>query len=125
MKQYEIILPIAILVLAFLLKLFIDREVKVPILIRAIYELPINIVFLALSFLIGYTITSTDIIIKNECLLFSIVITMLAIFNVVLWRRSLSLYERGNRFISILLTVLNYSLSIFLLFKVILDYLNK
>ena len=37
------ILPIAVLLLSFLLKLFIDREVEIPLFVKSIYELPVEI----------------------------------------------------------------------------------
>jgi hypothetical protein len=121
MENIELILPIAILLLAFLLKLAIDRSVDAPILIKAIYELPVDIVFLSLSFLAAHTISLTTS--KNDALFYCFVITIISIINVIIWRRAIKLYE--GKFIgwSVFLTAINYFTTIFILYKVVENFL--
>jgi hypothetical protein len=121
MNYIELILPIAILILSFILKLSIDRNVNVPILLKAIYELPVDIVFLALSFLAGHTISVNTS--KNDGLLYCFVITIIAIVNVILWSKSNKLFEKNYIGWSIFLTAINYFTTIIILYKVIIIFL--
>ncbi len=106
----NIILPIAILILAFLLKLFIDRNVEIPLIIRSIYELPVDIIFLSISFIAAFTISTG--IEKNEGLFYCFVYLIVAIINVIIWRRTIKLFERGKTFWSIILTLVNFFITI-------------
>ncbi|MBK8089393.1 MAG: hypothetical protein IPK31_16450 [Chitinophagaceae bacterium] len=121
MEHIELILPIAILILSFLLRLAIDRSVEAPILLKAIYELPVDIVFLALSFLAAHAISLTTS--KNDALFYCFVITIISILNVIIWRRSIKLYDGGSIGWSIFLTAINYFTTIFILYKVIENFL--
>ena len=121
MGHIEVILPIAILILAFLLKLTIDRSVEAPILIQALYELPVDIVFLALSFLAAHTIALTTS--KNTALFYCFVITIVSVINVILWRRSIKLFDKKSIIWSLVLTFINYSVTTFILYKVIASFL--
>jgi hypothetical protein len=121
MNNLETILPIAILLLAFLLKLAIDRNVEAPTLIKAIYELPVDIVFLSLSFLAAHTISVTTI--KNDGLFGCFVITIISVLNVILWRRSIRLFEASKIGLSILLTAINYFTTVYILYYVIINFL--
>ncbi len=87
----EILLPSAILLLAFLLKLFINRSVKAPDVIKSILELPVDIVFLALS-LIAATIISGQLEVEVGLVLFICYIVG-AVFVVIMWRNSEKLFE--------------------------------
>ena len=57
MSALEIWLPGCILVLAFVLKLFVDRVAGVPDFIAALIELPVDIAFLAISLVAAFTIS--------------------------------------------------------------------
>ena len=114
MEHLEIILPLTLLVLAFSLKLSIDRNIEVPNLIQAICELPVDMIFLSISFLIAFTISKpTD---PSEGLFLTISFIVVAVPVVILWRRSLKLFERKNDF-WILLLCLNMAISIFSLIQ--------
>ncbi|MDN5217273.1 hypothetical protein QQ020_34690 [Fulvivirgaceae bacterium BMA12] len=110
MKHLEIILPLTILVLAFVLKLAIDRNVEVPNLIQAMCELPVDIIFLSISFLIAFTISKPKD--PSEGLFYTIAFIVLAVVIVILWRKSLKLFETKNR-LWILLLFINMSISVF------------
>lgn len=88
------ILPIALLFLSFLLKLMVDRSVKTPIAIKAICELPVDMIFLSISFLIAFIIS--DDANRNDGLLYWIVYLIISIGVVFAWRRSVSFYDSGQ-----------------------------
>lgn len=94
MEHLELILPVALLFLSFLLKLMIDRSVKAPIAIKAICELPVDMIFLSISFLIAFIISGGEN--RNDGLLYWIIYLILSIGIVFLWRRSISIYEKGE-----------------------------
>jgi hypothetical protein len=56
MTSLQYILPIILLLLAFLLKLLIDQTANLPLFVRAIAELPVDVAFLAISFVAAYAI---------------------------------------------------------------------
>lgn len=61
MGYLEVILPISLLFIAFLLKLAVNQDWKnVPNLIQNICELPADIIFLALSFCVAFTISDEN-----------------------------------------------------------------
>lgn len=61
MTHLEIILPISLLAIAFLLKLVVSQSWSdLPNIIQNVCELPMDIIFLALSFAVAFTISSSD-----------------------------------------------------------------
>lgn len=115
MEQMQYILPVALLLLAFLLKLLIDQTATVPIFIQSILELPVNIAFLATSFIAAYTISITK---DTAAGLFYFCIFIIGtIIVVLLWRRSIRLFETNRYIWSIVLGALNYFMCIFGLVK--------
>ena len=122
MEHLEIILPITLLFLAFVLKLSIDRSIEVPNIIQAICELPVDMIFLSISFLIAYTISKpTD---PSEGLFFTIAFIVIAVLTVILWRKSLKLFERRNNW-WILILLINISISTFSIFQSMSILLKK
>lgn len=122
MEHLEIILPITLLFLAFVLKLSIDRSIEVPNIIQAICELPVDMIFLSISFLIAYTISKqTD---PSEGLFFTIAFIVIAVLTVILWRKSLRLFEKKNNW-WILLLLINMSISTFSIFQSMSILLEK
>jgi hypothetical protein len=53
-KHLDVFLPIALVVIAFLLKLFMDRSVNAPLAVKSLYELPVDMLFLTLSFIVAF-----------------------------------------------------------------------
>lgn len=106
----EIILPSILLIIAFSLKLFIDRTVDIPQTLKAICELPVDIMFLAMSFGVGYTISKNN---SSEGLIFLFWSLLLSILVIVLWRKSLILLASNNnkKFFWILLLIINLVIS--------------
>lgn len=86
MNHLDVILPIILLGISFLLKLVVDRNIDVPSAINAICELPVDILFLALSFSIAFTITASTN--NPEGLLYCFVGLAISILVVLIWRRT-------------------------------------
>ena len=110
MNSLEIWLPVVLLVLAFLLKLLIDRASTAPIFIQSLMELPVDIAFLAMSFVIAFTINAGGR--AGEGLLYFLTYIICSIVLVFFWRRSNSCFERDNYLMVGVLTSLNYFASI-------------
>lgn len=81
-----VLLPTAIVGLAFLLKLVVDRTAAVPDMVLALLELPVDIAFLALSFLAGAVISMPTAAADGLVLFIGYVVG--SVLVVVLWRRS-------------------------------------
>ena len=110
MNSLEVSLPVVLLVLAFLLKLLIDRASTAPVFIQSLMELPVDIAFLAMSFVIAYTINAGAR--AGEGLLYFLIYIICSIVIVFFWRRSNSCFERDNYLMVGVLTSLNYVASI-------------
>ena len=122
-QHLDIVLPIAVLLLSFLLKLCIDRTVEIPLFVRSIYELPVDIIFLTISFLVAYTISSNDEL-KNNGLFYCFIFLIVSIVNVIIWRRSVKLFELDKIFWPILLTSANFAGTIYCL-NIAISFLSK
>ena len=53
MEHLHVILPLILVFMAFILKLVVDKEVDFPSSILAIIELPIDLIFLAITFYVA------------------------------------------------------------------------
>jgi len=96
MDHLNIILPLTLLLIGFLLKLFIGKNIETPSLIQAICELPVDIMFLALSFGIAFTISNS--VNQASGLFYCFAGIAVAILVVVLWRISINLYLKKNKY---------------------------
>ncbi|MDW0358388.1 hypothetical protein Q8G38_03570 [Halomonas venusta] len=110
MNSLEISLPVVLLVLAFLLKLLIDRASTAPVFIQSLMELPVDIAFLAMSFVIAYTINAGNK--AGEGLLYFLIYIVCSIVIVFFWRRSNSCFEKDSYVMVGVLTSINYLASI-------------
>lgn len=110
MSSLEIALPATLLVLAFLLKLMIDRSSTAPLLIQSLIELPVDIAFLAMSFLIAYTINAGEKV--SEGLLLFLIYIVCSILIVFFWRRSSAMFDDDKLVVTGVLTSINYAASI-------------
>ena len=90
MEHLNIILPATLLLIGFLLKLFIGRNIEIPSLIQALCELPVDIMFLALSFAIAFTISNS--VHQAVGLVYCFAGIAVSILIVVLWRISVKFY---------------------------------
>lgn len=105
-KGLEVALPGIILLMAFLLKLFIDRTAKLPDVIAAILELPVDVAFLATTLVAAFTISTKDAA-ANGLVAFAVYVIG-AILIVVLWRRSHRSFEADAHLTSIVLAIASY-----------------
>lgn len=122
MKHLDLWLPAIILFLAFSLKFCINRSLKIPDLVKAIYELPVDIVFLAISFLAAHAISLTTS--KADALILCIGLIAFSIVNILLWTISTNLFYKKYTKWSIALTSLNYFTTISILILVINNFLT-
>ncbi|EIP3949448.1 hypothetical protein LSB85_001216 [Salmonella enterica] len=82
----SIILPVALLVLSFVVKMSIEREVDLPKALQSFLELPTDVMFLSSSLVIAHIlINSSDI---GNGLLWFVGCIVLSIIVVVLWRKA-------------------------------------
>ena len=115
MDHIEILLPLPLLILVFGLKLGIDRNVDLTTIIQALCELPVDMMFLAISFLMAFTISSPEN--PSEGLFLTIAFIAIAILVVILWRKCLKLFEgRKDKHLGFVLIV-NFLLSLTCLYN--------
>lgn len=105
MEHLDIILPILLLGIAFLLKLVVDRNIDVPTAIHAICELPVDILFLSLSFSIAFTIG--DPVNNSQGLFYCFVGLAISILVVFIWRRTLQYFIEKKKWLWLVLLFIN------------------
>lgn len=110
MTSLEITMPVVLLGLSFMLKLFIDRSTTAPDAIVSTLELPVDITFLSISLIVGYTIAPSGD--SKAGLAWFAFYMFAAIFIVFLWRRSIKNFDSGSQKTVILLAGVNYFLAI-------------
>ena len=110
MIPLEIIMPIIVLGLAFLLKLLIDRSASIPDAISSTLELPVDITFLAMSLIVGFTIAPLGQ--AKEGMAWFALYVFGAILIVFIWRRSIKSFESNSHKTAFFLGVVNYLISI-------------
>ena len=95
MEHLQIILPSVLLLIGFLLKLLVGRQYDIPATIQAVCELPVDVILLALSFTVAFTITRIDN--QSSGLFYCFVGIAIAIIIVLLWRISIDLFLKGSK----------------------------
>ena len=121
-NNIDVILPIALLILTYTLRLFIDKSVDGLEFLKSLCEFSVDIIFLSLSFLIAFTISHKGR--EIEGLLYFIVYLVIAIVVIFLRRRSIKLLE-GGRWIWIFILLLNLTLSVTAIFGSISLFSNE
>jgi 4-hydroxybenzoate polyprenyltransferase len=117
----DIVLPILLLALGFVLKLVVDRAVGLVEFIQSLFELPTDIAFLAISMVVAFTISSPAN--NSEGLAWLIAYLVGVIVVVVMWRRSIKLLietKRGTStikrnqqaYVACALAAINYGIAI-------------
>ena len=109
MGYLGILLPFGLLFLKFVLKLFIDRKINIPDFLEDLCELPVDMIFLAISFLIAFTISTKEV---GNALFLSFAYLIIAAIIIFIWRRSVNLLYEKKIFFLIFVLLINYSLSI-------------
>lgn len=95
MEHLQIILPSVLLLIGFLLKLLVGRQYDIPATIQAVCELPVDVILLALSFTVAFTITRLDN--QSSGLFYCFVGIAIAIIIVLLWRISIDLFLKRSK----------------------------
>ena len=122
MEHLDIILPITLLFLAFMLKLSIDRSIQAPNIIQAICELPVDMIFLAISFLVAFTISKPKD--PSIGLFYTLAFIVVAVLVVILWRKSLKLFDGNNKY-WVLVLLINMFITMLCLFQSMDVLLNQ
>jgi hypothetical protein len=105
MSKLEIVLPAIVLALSFMMKLFVDRTPNIPIAIQTTYELPIDIVFLALTFAAAFVIIKPGE--SGRGIVHFAVYVGISVLAIVLARRSNRFFDRNRWLLSAALFVFN------------------
>lgn len=87
-------LPIILLLLVFLFRLLIDRKMRLVDLIVSLLEFPTNIIFLGLSFVLAYTISTKD---NLETGLLIFLLYLVVTFLIFFFSRRAVTYLEGDR----------------------------
>lgn len=103
-------LPIILLIITFLLKLTVNRKVDRFSFINALCELPVDILFLAFSFCLAFTVSTPNNL--DTGIIYSLVSLVILIIVISLWRIVESLLSSKKIMIMALLLSLNFMLSI-------------
>jgi len=114
MEHLNIVLPGLLLMIAFLLKLIVNQKVDMPKTIEALLALPVDVVFLALTFSVAFTLSSVEN--QREGLFYCFVGFIIAMVVVLFWKFSQSLFLEKRK-IWVLLLFLNLTLSGFAIYK--------
>jgi hypothetical protein len=117
-SHLDVCLPLILILMAFLLKLSMDRGVTFPLFICSLFELPVDVLFVALTFLTGYTISDIK---HRDIGLVSLFATLFFTYlAIILWRRSLNNFDGTNYFRAASLFVINGSMAAYILYHVVL-----
>lgn len=103
-------MPVVVLGLSFMLKLFIDRSTTAPDAIVSTLELPVDITFLSISLIVGFTIAPSGD--SKAGMAWFAFYMFAAIFIVFLWRRSMKCFDSGSVKTVIMLAGCNYFMAI-------------
>ena len=114
MIMVEYGLPVALLLLVFLLRLFVDRSVSVPDLIVSLLEFPTSIIFLGLSFVLAFTISSKENL--GMAIVTVIIYLIVALLVIFLGRRAVRYFEVNRLFLMGSLGFISYIMCVPALF---------
>jgi hypothetical protein len=113
--KLEIALPVLLVIIAFIYKLWIDRQVTLILFIHAFYELPVDIYFLSLSFLVASIIT--PMVASPNKILYLLIAMVISFLGVIGWRKSITYLENEREPLSGLCFVINCTIAILCLIK--------
>ena len=102
-------LPISLVILSFLLKLVIGRDPKVPDLVQNLVDLPCDIGFISLSFVISGIIAS--IIPIKDGLLITFIMIIGIVLIVYIIRKSIRNFDANRKKVVLSLSIVSYILS--------------
>lgn len=93
---YTAILPIALLMIVFLLKLFVGRTYNILEIWRATMEMPVDISIFGVSTLISFIVLIGGEGDLSKPLFLLLAFIALKVFTIVVWRQSVLSLERGG-----------------------------
>lgn len=102
----DLIMPVGLVVLAFFVKLAVDRRVKAPYLIEAMLEFPVDLVILGASFVAAFTL-SRILETKPGMVLF-VVHVIVAVVVAIFWREGVRLFQTERFWRSAALGIVSY-----------------
>lgn len=108
MEHLDIILPGLLVLIAFLLKLLIDEIVDITSTIQAVIELPVDVIFLALTFSVAFTLTNVEN--QLQGLFYGFLGFVISIIVILLWKKTKKLFLIGSKW-WIFLVLLNLSIT--------------
>lgn len=88
----------------------VDREVEVPNVIKAMCELPIDMILLAISFLIALVLSKEDS--RNEAVLYFVTFFILSLLIVFICKRSIKFFEGAKYYWWFGLLFLNFAIAL-------------
>ena len=114
MDNAKVTLPALVLLLKIVVKLFVGRRAEGKNFLELLYELPTDIIFLALSFSFAYFFL--DQVTKKETMIFSIFIVIISVCVVVIFRECKILYDAKRTWqkvtLLIFFLIINYGISV-------------
>jgi cell division protein FtsL len=118
MNNTKIILPVLVLALKIVMKLFVGRRAGRKHYFELLYELPTDIIFLALSFSFVYFFL--DEITQKETALIPLILVIISVIVVVISRECRFLNDekitKGKGALLIFLIIINYAISVYFLY---------
>ena len=111
MEYLNVILPLILVLMAFILTLVVDKEVDLPSSIQAIIELPIDLIFLAITFYVATILSNSSI--QNEGLLYSFIGLFISIIVVLISKKCSKLFINKRTKTWLLLLLFNIMVSSF------------
>ena len=105
----EIVMPILLLALSFVLKLVVGRNAESLDIISSLLELPVDMIFLSTVLIVGFTLSPSGDA-RQGLAWFSLYI-LGAIIVILLWRKSIRKSDKGSYISACCLGGLNYLLS--------------
>jgi hypothetical protein len=117
MKNAKVTLPALVLLLKIVVKLFAGRRAEGKNFLELLYELPTDIIFLALSFSFAYFFL--DQVTKKETMIVSLFIVIISVCVVVIFRECKILDDAKRTWqkvtLLIVFLIINYGVSVFTL----------
>lgn len=103
-------IPILVLLISTSFKLFIGQNPSWFNFFKSMLEFPLNLIFTAISFVTGFLITKSETNFRVVFYLLSFILIVGII--TLIWRKATSHFEEEKYWTAIILTSLNYSISL-------------
>jgi hypothetical protein len=104
----QVVLPLVLIGLAFILKLVVDRTARLADLVSAVLELPVDVAFLATSLTAAFVIAKPSDAAKGLTMFASYIVG--TVVTVFLWRRGQRQFEGEDFWWCVPIAAMNYVL---------------